>query len=52
MFDCYRRCYDANDTPIALDGSKRILTLPLYADLIKENVDKICDIILFMKKII
>ena len=52
MFDCYRRCYDGNDTPIALDVSKRILTLPLYANLIKENVDKICDIILSMKKII
>ena len=43
-FDCYD--YDANETPIALDISKKVLTVPMYAGLTIEEVDKICDIIL------
>ena len=43
-FDCYD--YDANETPIALDVSKKVLTVPMYAGLSIEEVDKICDIIL------
>lgn len=49
-FDCMHRKYDANDTPIALHTSKRVLTLPLYADLAMEDVDRICEIILGCKK--
>ena len=45
-FDCYKDKYDVNDTPIALDVSLKVLTLPLYADLALEDVDKICEIIL------
>lgn len=45
MFDCYLGMYDANKTPIALDISKRILTLPLYADLEFDVIDKVCEII-------
>ena len=45
-FDCFHGKYDPNETPIALHISKRVLTLPLYADLSLENVDKICEIIL------
>lgn len=37
--------YDASDTPVALHISKRVLTLPLYADLSMEDVDRICTII-------
>ncbi len=37
--------YKAEDTPIALKISQRVLCLPLYEGLEKENVDKICDII-------
>lgn len=48
-FECYRGRFDRNDTPIALDISKRILTLPLYADLSREEVDKICKVILSMR---
>ena len=40
------RKYDVNETPVALHLSKRVLTLPLYADLALEDVDKICEIIL------
>ena len=36
-------------TPVALHISKRVLTLPLYADLALEDVDRICDIILSCK---
>lgn len=49
-FDCYREKYDVNDTPIALHVSKRVLTLPMYAELSLENVDRICDVIISCKK--
>lgn len=44
-FDCFHRKYDVLKTPVALHISKRVLTLPLYADLPLEIVDKICNII-------
>lgn len=49
-FDCFHGKYDVNDTPVALHISKRVLTLPLYADLALEDVDYICEIILKCKK--
>ena len=48
-FECFHKKYDVTKTPIALHISKRILTLPLYADLALEDVDRICDIILECK---
>ena len=45
-FDCFHGKYNPNLTPMALHISKRVLTLPLYADLAMEDVDKICEIIL------
>ena len=45
-FECFHGQYDVNKTPIALRLSKRVLTLPLYAGLSLEDVDKICKIIL------
>ena len=45
-FSCFRRAYDVNETPVALHISRRVLTLPLYADLALEDVDRICGIIL------
>lgn len=52
-FDCYKGRFDVSKTPIASDISRRILTLPLYADLEIEQVDRICDNIieLYKKKI-
>jgi len=44
-FDCFKGQFDPNMTPVALDISKRILTLPLYPDLPMEVVDKICEVI-------
>lgn len=49
-FDCFHGKYDANLTPIALYISKRVLTLPLYADLAMEDVDRICDVVLSCRK--
>lgn len=49
-FDCFHGKYDPNLTPVALHISKRILTLPLYADLSIEDVDRICEIILECKR--
>ncbi len=47
-FKCYEnlKTADVSKTPIAKYISERVLTLPLYADLSIEDVDKICDIIL------
>lgn len=45
-YECYKGKFDANDTPIALDISKKVVTLPLYADLSLDDVDRICDVIL------
>lgn len=49
-FDCFHKKYNVNETPTALYISKRIITLPLYADLPLEEVDKICNIIMKCKK--
>lgn len=47
-FECYRNYPTAGTekTPIAQHMALRVLTLPLYADLAIEDVDRICDIIL------
>ena len=45
-YDCYSNMYDSNDTPIAKKISERVLTLPMYADLKIDDVDRICNIIL------
>lgn len=47
-FECYRNYPTAGveKTPVAQHMALRILTLPLYADLSLEDVDRICDIIL------
>lgn len=45
-FECYIGKFEIQPTPVAKDASERVLTLPLYADLTLEDVDRICDIIL------
>ena len=46
-FACYKNTDKIKNTPtpVAEFISKRVLTLPLYADLALEDVDRICDII-------
>lgn len=48
-FDCFHGKYDIKETPVALHISKRVLTLPLYAGLAMDEVDRICEIILSMR---
>ncbi len=53
-FACYKELETAGveKTPIAAYLADRVLTLPLYADLALEDVDRICSIILGCKIII
>ena len=45
-FSAFHGRYDVTETPVALHISRRVLTLPLYADLALEDVDRICKIVL------
>lgn len=47
-FECFHGKYNVSDTPIALYISKRVLTLPLFADLSICQVNRICELILEM----
>ena len=49
-FSAFHGKYNVMETPVALHVSKRVLTLPMYADLTLEDVDRICDIILSCRK--
>lgn len=43
-FDAYHGKFDSNATPVALHLSKRVLTIPMFADLPLEDVKRICEI--------
>ncbi len=47
-FECYKGypTAGAENTPVAQHIALRVLTLPFYADLALEDVDRICDVIL------
>lgn len=45
-FSAFHGKYNVMETPLALHISKRVLTLPLYADLALEDVDRICETVL------
>ncbi len=44
-YACYEGRFDSSKTPVAADAAARVLTLPMYADLPLEDVDRICDIV-------
>lgn len=44
-FDCYRDFFPVVDVAVAEGIAEKVMTLPLYADLSLEIVDRICDII-------
>ena len=46
----YRGRFAHGETPVAERVSKNILTLPMYADLSMEDVDRICDMVLSLEK--
>lgn len=50
MFSAFHGKFNVLDTPVALHVSRRVLTLPMYADLDFEDVDRICEIILSCRK--
>lgn len=45
-YDCYQDRYDSSETPIAKKIASSVLTLPLYADLTRLDVDRVCDVVL------
>jgi dTDP-4-amino-4,6-dideoxygalactose transaminase len=50
MFDCFHGRFDGSLTPVAMHISERVLTLPMYADLSLDDVDRICEIVLGCRK--
>lgn len=44
-YACYRGVYSSSSTPLAKKAASQVITLPLYADLALEDVDRICAII-------
>lgn len=44
-YSAFHGKYDVKKTPVALYVSERVLTLPIYADLDFDVVEKICDIV-------
>lgn len=44
-FACYRSVYSSDRTPAAKRAAERVLTLPMFADLALEDVDRICAIV-------
>jgi dTDP-4-amino-4,6-dideoxygalactose transaminase len=44
-YERYRSVYASERTPVAQRAANTVLTLPLYADLTIENVDRICSIV-------
>lgn len=45
-YDCYEGRFDSRKTPVAKQIADRVLTLPMYADLLPEDIDLICRIVL------
>ena len=45
MFECYAGVYNADNTPVARNIAAKVLTLPMYADLSLNDVDRICAIV-------
>jgi len=48
--DCYKGRFNSEDTPVAKKISMQVLTLPMFAELTVEDVDRICDIICSLHK--
>lgn len=49
-YACYRSVYSSERTPVATDAARKVLTLPMYADLALGDVDFICDTVLACMK--
>lgn len=44
-YECYRGVYASERTPVAAHAAATVLTLPMFADLALEDVDRICAIV-------
>jgi dTDP-4-amino-4,6-dideoxygalactose transaminase len=44
-YECYKSRYDSSATPVALDVSRRVITLPLFPDMSLTDVERVCSII-------
>ncbi len=49
-FECYHGRFTPEETPVAWNISKEVMTLPLYGELEENIVHRVCDIILSLKK--
>ena len=47
---CYAGRFDPAETPTAREASQSVLTLPMYADLARSDVDDICEIVASCRK--
>lgn len=45
-YACYRSVYSSDRTPVAKKAASQVITLPMYADLALEDVDRICNTVL------
>jgi len=45
-FSCYCGTFDCGKTPVAEDIAKRVLCLPLYADMTADEVNTVCDVVM------
>lgn len=46
QFSCGHGRFGPGETPVARQISRRVLTLPLYADMEAETVDRVCEVVL------
>ncbi len=44
-FSAYKKKHDSSETPVARQIAERVLTLPMYASLSMDDVDRICEVI-------
>lgn len=49
-YECYSGRFDPTATPVAKHVSDRVLTLPMYADLPLDTVDRICDLVMSLAR--
>ena len=45
-FGCYAGKFERQETPVARRAAKSVVTLPLYAGLSQEDVDRVCDTVM------
>lgn len=49
-YECYEGRFDSSQTPVAKRAASEVLTLPMYADLSDDQADRICDVVLSVRR--